>query len=61
MAKTLGIDKEDLVKKITDEESAMLIRKMKEISAFLKFEQIVEWIFAGIVIAVIAFGLLTLI
>ena len=48
-------------KKITDEESAMLIRKMKEISAFLKFEQIVEWIFAGIVIAVIAFGLLTLI
>ena len=48
-------------KKITDEESKLLISKMKEIDAFLKFEQVVEWTFVGIVAVVVAFGLLSLI
>ena len=48
-------------KKITDEESKLLISKMKEINAFLKFESIVEWIFVGIIVIVIVFGVLSLI
>ena len=46
--------------KITEDESKMLVEKINEMLTFLKIEQVVEWVFVGIVAAMMLFGLMTL-
>lgn len=47
--------------KITEDESKMLVEKINEMLTFLKIEQVVEWVFVGIVAAMMLFGLMTLV
>ena len=47
--------------KITEDESKMLVEKINEMLTFLKIEQVVEWVFFGIVAAMMLFGLMTLV
>ena len=47
--------------KITEDESKMLVEKINETLTFLKIEQVVEWVFVGIVAAMMLFGLMTLV
>ena len=46
--------------KITEDESKMLVEKINEMLTFLKIEQVVEWVFVGIVAVMMLFGLMTL-